>query len=318
VTDLTGNADTARYGLRRVMPFLGTTQVIEAEFARAISFDGRTWQIQLQPSDPVSMPVWGNIGPRQHKRLYFIYAHWSRQEGLRRQPLDPRLGDPSGYPSLPVLMEALESGPPLPFPLADRLELWLLDRENGGPVALVASAVEASGRRSTSVPTWAAPTWRDLGLRLRDPGLLSVAGAYDLTPGQRSALAEQVRERVGQRPGACWFRRDAEGNGLPLDDSGAEAEGDALHERREFPALLLREDWSRPESVRTVRELFDWLAPMLLTLEGLDHGTRSRLERAAVRQPFLLLRYCRLLPEIIQRDIIDAALVEGRMRLAHG
>ena len=38
---------TRYYGRRRIAPFMGVVQVIEQEEGRAISVDGRRWQLQL-------------------------------------------------------------------------------------------------------------------------------------------------------------------------------------------------------------------------------------------------------------------------------
>lgn len=67
------------------------------------------------------------------------------------------------------------------------------------------------------------------------------------------------------KPEAIWARRDRDGDAVSLDAEGFAAEA--------FPTLLLRERWNDPEMTAPVREFFDWQAPRLLQLSGLDGET---------------------------------------------
>lgn len=167
------------FSLRRLSPFRGTIQVVEVPDGRAFSLDGIDWTVQLLSKNPIRESVWGNIGPANSERRYFNYARWTGAGRLARMPIDPSLGDQSQHPALAPLFAALENPPTLPFPPADQLELWLLDKDERLPLALVQSAT------GTEPPlTRVSPGWRALPAEDRDfrsPGLMQQA------PGNKAA-----------------------------------------------------------------------------------------------------------------------------------
>ena len=65
-----------------------------------------------------------------------------------------------------------------------------------------------------------------------------------------------------------------------------------------------------------MRDYHDWQAPKLLTHGNLTHATRDRLERAACRQAEALYRIRHLLPEVVNPDILQVAMVEAVIRRA--
>ena len=83
-----------------------------------------------------------------------------------------------------------------------------------------------------------------------------------------------------------------------------------------FPELLLRERWESQIEAYLVRDYHDWLAPALLTHTYLKRATRERLERAACRQAEKLYRVRPLLPEVINADLVDVAMIEAMLRRA--
>ena len=126
---MTSTGPPRYYALRRLSPFLGTVQVVEVADGRAISGDGRRWQIEVLSQAPVRQPLWGDIGPASSERRFFTYGLWTHDDGIERVPVNPVLGDQSRHPALVPLLHALEHMPPAPFALEDRLELWLLDKK---------------------------------------------------------------------------------------------------------------------------------------------------------------------------------------------
>ena len=293
------------YGLRRVNPFLGTLQVVEVPEARALSPNGSRWQVELLSQAAVRQPLWADIGPASAERRFFTYGLWSRQTGMRRLPVNPMLGDQSIHPGLGPLLQALEGMPALPFPSADRLELWLLDREDR-PLALV------SAMRAEVPPTLPyAPAWRPL------PGVEDSASRAADEPGPPAG--ERVERLISAEAGtparAQWVRRLEGGHGAGLGGFrlGSGLEGRRLA-REDFPELLVREAWPQPAERELVAALVAWQAPPLLTLGDLTAATRARLERIAARRPLALYRQRRLIPTVIDRRTIDAALVEAVIR----
>jgi hypothetical protein len=290
------------YGLRRLNPFLGSLEVVAVPGARGISPNGSRWQVELLSETAVRQPLWADIGPASAERRFFTYGVWSAREGLKRLPVNPILGDQSGHPALESLLAALEAMPGLPFPTTDRLELWLLDRAERLPLALVLALTSAAPPTMPFPPAW------------RSARPEPAARQADDGPGPPPA--EQVERLVNAAAGspalAQWFLRDASGGGLGLSgfrlDPGLP--GRSLP-REAFPELLLREDWARAEDREEVAALLAWQAPLLLTLPDLPRSARARLEPLAARRPLTLYRQRRLLPDVLDRPLLEAALVRA-------
>lgn len=308
---MTDTRAPARYALRRLSPFLGTAQIIEVTDARAVSYDGRVWQIQLLSPHAVAQQQWGNIGQAASARRLFVFGVWSREDGVRRVPVNPLLGDVSRHPALPAILAAVESNETLPFALADRFELWLLDGERR-PLALLASARE---ERLLAMPRslrWQAAPRTERSFRVAVLEELGVRGPR----AHLDWLERQVADRAGERAYATWFRREEDGSGRPLTVPGAFVPAVNVLPAEDFPALPLQEGWPEEPEQSVFSAYIDWLAPMLLCLPALDDRRRAALERAAVCRPLVLYQYRHLLPAVADHAVIDPALVEARMRQA--
>ncbi len=118
------------------------------------------------------------------------------------------------------------------------------------------------------------------------------------TPGEAAITADarlhelrkQVTALAGDTPQAHWFdrRRDS----LPEGDLDHHALGD------------------HDEALRALRH---WQSPATLLL-ALDAESRRVTERLAARHALRLAELLPLYPEVLQRDIVTAALVEARLR----
>ncbi len=293
------------YGLRRVNPFLGVLQVAEVDGARALSPNGSRWQLELLSETAVRQPLWADIGPASAERRFFTFGVWSRTSGLRRLPVNPMLGDQTGHPGLAPLVAALEAMPALPFTPIDGLELWLLDAANV-PLALVSALRAGSPPTLPYPPVWRAVATRDLHAPAEE----------DPPPARARQVEQRVAAAAGTPARAQWFRRESTGTGTGLGGFrlGPDLEGRALPAAA-FPALLLQESWQDPADHQAVAALIAWQAPLLLTLHGLERATRERLEPLAARRPMALYRHRRLLPEVADRSVVDAALVQAVIRL---
>jgi len=195
----------------------------------------------------------------------------------------------------------------LPFPLADRLELWLLDAD-AQAVALIASARNAEAAAAHSVPAWAAT-----GLSEHDfeSGSLSRRGipTHDGQNPRRHAyeLEQQVKRRVGTPSRHAWYLRGDDGERCALDP-------EPVHDRVTFPELPLTRDWTEATESELANDYLDWCAPYLLTLTDIGDAARGRLELAAARRAPELAAQYRLYPRIINQGLIDTARVEARLR----
>lgn len=280
------------YGLRCFSPYQGTVQVIQMPGFRAISDDGMTWRVQLL----------------QRRSRVSSYGIW-RADGS---------GSLKEFDHTQSIVEILRNHPPLPFPLADKLELWLLGAHDGLPLATLESTLSQASPPPVTQPVWHAALQGDSGFIA--PSLIGASGRRDASTihvTHAAVVSRWVQKGGGPQPRAQWFRRNETGNGvgligLRIDDSFV---GRRL-DRAEFPELLVREDWGSEQERALVRDYHDWQAPYLLAHDNLTRVTRDRLERAACRQAGRLYRVRKLLPEVLNPDLIKVAMVEAVIRRA--
>lgn len=270
------------YSLRRLSPYQGTAQVVELSGFRAMSVDGVRWRVQFlnQPNRLSSYAVWregggGNLIETDHTR---------------------------------AIVEALRARPALPFPLADSLELWLLDAVERWPLALIASTLPERTPSRTRDRRWVSGLSGEDGFRAAS---LSSAGTTHMP--HQEVLDRCIQRAAGPRAEAQWFRREPDGGGVALADSAAGATGPRLP-ATSFPELLLREDWGSDRETALVRDYHEWHAPSLLTHTGLPARVRERLEPAACRRAEALFRVRRLLPIVVNEELVRVALVEAMIR----
>jgi hypothetical protein len=282
-----------RYAQRRVNPFLGVLQVIDTPGGRALSPDGINWEIQLYAERPAG---WGSLNAAKTERMLYRYGVWSSDDGLARFPAPPTVDRAEARTEGEALVAAArESAELLPFPLADRYELWLLDdTEDAAPLALLDAVTEARGVDHRRVPAWTC----------------APADAPGLEAQERASLEAQVRARAGQSHRSRWFLREPGG-------AGVERDGDTGTPRRLeadcFPELLISGDWEEPEAQTRADDYIAWQAPRLLMLP-MTPATREHLEQAAAQQALVVDRFHRLYPEISDDQLILRLRVEARLR----
>lgn len=280
------------YALRRVNPYRGVVQHVQAGEASASSHDGVIWHLRADDG----------------------YG-WVRPVGVWEEGVGLKAGQPRG---LEDILAALETRPALPFPIFDVHELWLLDRESGLPLALLAADQGMTrGGQDTEVEWY--------------PFVLSYTGFRSPTLAERDAvargsgdahrdfLARIVNQAARPNPMTQWFKRGQDGIGhgepgrrLPHEWRGRNvAVGD-------FPELLVREHWNNRLEQSVISDYHRWMAPLLLLWPRLGRETRRRLEIQACENPRWLNRIHRLLPTRIEPERIQAALVAARMEEALG
>src|SRR5688572_548861 len=257
--------------------------VVDVGHALAYTADGENWRARLRSRE-------GNLWP---------VGSWADAD-TRFTPSDSA-----------ALMDAVNNRPPLPFPQADRTELWLLDRDARQPLALLQTR---TGEAVEEVPY---PLWRPLvagdadfeAACLHRARMPSHAGAVS----HRDVLAGHVNQAAGARPVAHWFLRKADGSGSTLRNGlAAHCERVSLPPNA-FPEMLISEAWAGSEARALAREYHEWNAAALLTHLDLSVATRRRLEIAACRRPEKLLEVYRLIPEFVDRAKLEIALVQARL-----
>ena len=293
------------YSIRQLSPFQGLIQVIRSDIARAISIDGRQWQIQVICE--AHQQEWG-IGTEDNiQRRYVLYGTWSKASGLYSMPLEPMLDVPSDEDIQQQLIKRLESHyDKIPFPQLDCYELWVLDSENLLPIALLASSIDRENINNIHVTRWRAYTAGDKTFKPK-------RAQCNTNP---ALLLEQLISNHTQSPVLCqWFHRNDDGSAQAINvpDSKPELDGRKLS-ANDFPELLIKAHWPDLNIEILVEEYHEWLAPKLLCLQNIQDSTREMLEHAASHQALLSSQLLPLFPKTINQKIINKIMVETTIR----
>ena len=283
------------FAVRRVNPFLGVMQIIEAEQGRALSCNGIVWEIlvrAMQGSTP------DNIDAGNSKKTYYRFGMWSMDHGLMKRSNSPVVDQ--DYFELVSKCETLaeyvrQHHHQLPFELADDLELWLFDKDDQRPLALLSSLSPGASVASAEPEHWLA----SIGAN---------GSASQRRFPQARELETQVSKRAGLNVNKYWIKRLAGGDGI-LENSGRSIPAD------QFPILLMDESWENAEEQHRVREYFKWIAPSLLTLQHLDKDTRERLENNLHVQAISIEHHRHLYPAVIDQKLLKAARVQSQIEL---
>jgi hypothetical protein len=268
-----------RYARRRLNPYRGVEQVIESDSGRALSVDGRNWELQLLARRPAG---WGSLN-RQGALDYARYAVWSRTEGLARFPYFPATEfDPTAAAGLLIAAIAGHEAD-LPLALIDSYECWCC--ADARPMALLAAANALPEHRSV-------PRWRALP---DDP------------------QAAEVEERVRRAStGTHWFRRAADGSGEQLD-AAALGQPPSLPAAAFAECLLAVDAFDLASDRSLISAYLERQAARLLMLP-LSATTRAALEQAAIGDAPGVAHYCRLYPAQEDPGLITRLQVEARLR----
>jgi len=277
------------YGVRRLGPYLGVIQVIDVGDACAYSTNGRSWRIRQQTAS-------GRF-------------RWGVTEMPSDNPDEVRLVGADH------LVEAFRRQPPVPFPIRDRFELWLLRHTDRRPLALLRTCYQASDVEAVSDPHWRPFLMTDTGFVSATLQAHEVSNPARRRPiPHRDQLESQVNVASRPMPSAQWFERLPDGggrglSGLRLNDD----EAGRLLPLAAFPEMLVSEDWEDATQCGLVADYHDWYAASLLAHQNLSADTRRRLERAAYQRPKPLLASYPLIPEILDVDAIEVALVSAKL-----
>ncbi|MGB5602590.1 MAG: hypothetical protein WBO14_09130, partial [Gammaproteobacteria bacterium] len=252
------NEAARSYAIRRVNPFRGVMQVIEAEEGRALSCNGVVWEILVcaRQSNARERP-----GRDNQRKIFYRFGMWSMDDGLLKRASSP--AEDQDYFDLATKCEALVENVRahhhrLPFRLEDNRELWLFDSDNQSPLVLLASL-----RPGASLPTPEPVGWSCCTGANGSPSQRRFPQTHD--------LETQVKQRAGFNMNKYCIKRSAGGDGV------VETTGEAIS-ANQFPVLLLQQDWANDEEQRRACDYIKWISPSLLTLQHLDRGTRTRIE----------------------------------------
>ena len=299
------NTEARHYSIRQLSPFKGSVHIVSLPYARALTSDGLNWQIQV--SCEVHQQQWNINNDPGIMRRYIFYGFWTETGGISRIPLDPGLDLPDQSYVEEALVNAIQQSlPELPFAHTDQFELWMLDCQQGLPIALLRSAIDIHQLNQLAIQRWRA----------------SDKAKHDFQPQQFQnsddpilAIQRLINENTCNPIRAQWFLRNRDGSGQGLQGQNLK---DELFERHltvgQFPELLIKEDWPEDSARRLVEDYHHWLAPSLLTLSHISKATRQRLEDAAVGRALDVSRRYKLYPRITRNAWLNRILVETRLR----
>lgn len=272
------------YSQRLMPPYSGQVQIAESDRARALTMDGKNWEIHFCYAAHLGAGSSGQSGQRSYRRAAYINPEELREIQMRTaqecKDVDERILE---------LADFLTTAS-LPFPAADRFEYWLLDRTDGLPLALIFSCTEAS--QMSTYPE--RPEWTALPAAVL-PIKTTPEEQSRNAPPVNHQLESLVASRAGSRPVARWFERD-------------------LDEADSFPACLIREDWQDPTGHQLCQRYIKRQSTRLLMLHNLKYEDRLRLEIAAKNHIFEVARFFPLYPEIADEMLMNAMRVEARLR----
>ncbi len=296
------------YAVRRVNPFEGVLQVVETENARAYSANGRVWQIQVLAQRPDH--TWRSLSHIEPIEQFFNFGLWDAEGGLHKIPANPVMDIGGMRQAADRLTDELDAlNERLPFRLIDDYECWATDY-CGTPIALLATAESATIMRDMRVERWHATRLPDHSFVSASLLARGIAPDGDLGPRQHASHLERLIRQTGQR--RMWFKRLSDGSGEPAGDESDTKTRSA----DDFPPLGLKTDWQNPQERELIDDYLAWLAPRLLTLQNITPPHRRKLEHAACARATELDAAYRLIPVIMDRQAIEAARVEARLRHA--
>ncbi len=284
---------TARcFGQRMLSPFRGIMHCVATRWADAVTTDGRHWTLYVRGECLYDDP--GDLEDSAVSVPDVKYGTWSERAGLKRAPIRLPTFDERVRREGEALLAAVEQHRhSLPFPLADRFELWLLHGESGLPLALI----DARCRREDCEPPvhtrWTA-------------GQACIAEVPEA-----AGLNAAIAGLAGRQPRAQWFERQPDASGMPCCPPAGDADGLPA---ACFAPLFVDRDALGARERRLLDLVQQWQSPSLLQLPDLTSGQRARFEAAACRHALRLAEQLPLYPCTHDDAAITAALVEARLR----
>jgi hypothetical protein len=276
------------YSTRLLSPYTSPVQIAETAGARALSLDGRNWEVQclVTRNNPDPDGQNGAQPTFQYARVAVI-----SEAKVARRPLHPILSAEAVNTAIEQL-ESRVTDSSMPFAAIDTYEYWLLDAVEQKPLALLHSCTDPEGMVESPVrPVWMAMPAAQLEVEDPQPQ------GEQYVPPVNYRLQKLVEARAGRHPRGAWFDRKR----CAADD---------------FPACLISEAWDRDEHHELCQRYIRRLAPRLLMLQGLPQSDRERLEQSARDYAIEVDQFFALYPEVVDEKLMTALRVEAKLRLA--
>ncbi len=267
-------------------PYYGQAQIAESERARALTIDGQSWEIQFLLEGRGDQAISNNDNRStklSYRRAVTISDRDIKQKNIGKdtlQAVDERILELTNF-----LADVS-----LPFPVADTYEYWLLDAKDQSPLALIFSAKDPEQMKAYP----SRPEWTALPAAVMPIEMTEDEKSYSSAP-VNYRFERLVAERAGINPKAKWFTRTA-------------------NEEQLFPAYMVSEDWLEEEADDLCQRYLKRQSPRLLMLHGLDQAQRKQLEINARAHALEVERFYSLYPDVVDQTMMNAILVEARLR----
>ena len=274
------------YSQRLMPPYSGQVQIAESDRARALTLDGKSWEIHFLQNAEVDESQTGKFTHRRFIRVLNLEHHSlqniAESSSTQAEDVDERVVELATY-----LASAA-----LPFPSNDSYEYWLLDKEDESPLALIFSCSDEELMSNFPSKT----EWMALPAAVMPIGYTEEEKESKRPP-VNYRVEQMIAERAGYYPKAKWFKRD-------------------VNEKVAFPSLLIREDWQDRDKHQLCQRYLQRQSSRLLMLHGLSREDRQRLEISAKGHALEVGRFHKLYPEVVDTKLMNAILVEARLRAA--
>jgi hypothetical protein len=283
------------FAVRRVNPFVGVLQVLEAPCGRAVSADGVHWDLAIRTERP---RVLGGLERDADGCAFIRFGLWSAEGGhaIANSRTVLKLDAELRQKFDDLVAAIARRQPEVPFTLCDSEELWLFDHTGQTPLALLATRLPGRGAGEPEPQDW----------RCSPVGAITAAQRRFVDARPLEAL---VKRRAGFNIRKGWVARQPDGSGLR--DTGA-----TRLEADRFPRLPLRQQWDSTDDAALVERYLGWSAPSLLTLAGIDDAQREWLEKQLYRQATAVEHHWRLYPRTLSPKRVKAARVQSRLMRA--
>ena len=228
--------------------------------------------------------------------LWELSLHFTgRGEGLVSRPLAPHLDREKLTSQYEFLIQSIKQRLQyIPFKLLDTRELWLFDKDEQQPLALLAS-LKPGDKPLSPEPKY----------------LKSCLGANGVASQYRFPAARELEKLIESTASSnvCryWVNREEDGGGM-LE------RGKECFSVDEFPSFLISDNWQDEGDSSMVNEYIEWIAPSLLTLQNISDVERIRLENSLNVQAVSVEHHWHLYPEMVDETKLTAARVQCRLQ----
>ncbi|OOZ36886.1 hypothetical protein [Solemya velesiana gill symbiont] len=162
---------------------------------------------------------------------------------------------------------------PIPYPLADRYELWLLDKKQQLPLALLASATNPPETNRSISHIWECADKLRGDFPSPDIDEARPAQPKDTNPHPHASSLEHLARTEAGHGLSQWFERLTSGDGKGLTHTHHKEHEGRILSNEQFPELLLREQRSDCHDQLLVAGYLDWIPPPCCLNSNSSPGT---------------------------------------------